>query len=143
MNLNWVRFTVSEQSQSPRLPGQSGDRLGHTRKGQTGGLATLQLPKNQETPCLGQWEAGTWPPAPFKPSEHARTGVPYRKVRGYKGVTVHASTDYWHLALSTQGEHVPVPEIMPQTGGQRAFPEVHPGPLRFHPPTPKAPSRVH
>lgn len=76
------------------FPAQSGDRLGQTRKGQTGGLATLQLPKNQETPCLGQWEAGTWPPAPFKRSEHARTGVPYQKVRGYKGVTVSPKYPY-------------------------------------------------
>lgn len=132
--------TVAVPKASRRRVGTDWDRLG---RGRLAGWRRCNCSKNQETPCLGQWEAGTWPPAPFKPSEHARTGVPYQKVRRYKGVAVHTSIPTDNAAVNPQGHHVPVPGIMPQTGGQRAFREVHPGPLRFHPPTPKAPSKVH
>lgn len=137
--MDWVRFTVSEQSQSPKAPGQSGDRLGHTG---TGGLAGWRRCncQTQETPCLGQWEAGTWPPAPFKRSENARTGVPYQSTRvpGCHGTHKYS---YRNPSYIEDGLYVPIPDIMPQTGGQRAFHQVHPGPLRFHPPTPKLPER--
>lgn len=129
--MDWVRFTVSEQSQSPRAPGQSGDRL-----------ATLQLPKprNPMSWAMGSGHLATCPIQAKR--EHARTGVPYQSTATWVP-GCHGSHEYMYqfcwFAPSTR--YVPVPSVMPQTGGQRAFRQVHPGPSRFHPPTPKLPER--
>lgn len=109
--------------------------------GRTGGLATLQLPKPRN-PMSWAMGSGHLAPAPFKRSEHARTGVRYQST--YEGTRM---PRYTRVPLprpqpgKSGGDTYPVPDIMPQTGGQRAFRQVHPGPLRFHPPTPKLPER--
>lgn len=132
--MDWVRFTVSEQSQSPRAPGQSGDRL-----------ATLQLPKprNPMSWAMGSGHLATCPIQAKRTCTYRRTVPEYCYVgtRMPRFTQVHVLTWLCPTAGTSPISYVPVHSVMPQTGGQRAFRQVHPGPLRFHPPTPKLPER--
>lgn len=104
-----------------------------------GGLATLRLPKprNPMSWAMGSGHLATCPIQAKRTCTYRRTVPEY--IRGYQDATVHTSTATSIPTNSCQYCHVPLPDIMPQTGGQRAFRQVHPGPLRFHPPTPQAP----
>lgn len=133
--MDWVRFTVSEQSQSPKAPGQSGDRLG--RADWAGERCNCQTKKPH---VLGN---GKRAPGHLPHSREAKMHVPaYRtRVQGYQDATVSPSIATSLPARRQHASYVPILDLIPQTGRQRAFHQVHPGPLRFHPPTPKLPER--
>lgn len=129
--------TVAVPKASRRRVGTDWDRLG---RGRLAGWRRCNCPKTKKPHVLGN---GKRAPGHLPHSSEANMHVPAYRTRKYEGTRVSRytpSTPTDTSVLFSPRGHVPVPRIMPQTGGQRAFREVHPGPLRFHPPTPKAPS---